>query len=340
MSANSLPDYIRFLLKPEVYPQPTTAVELIETHISYVILTDQLVYKWKKPVDFGFVNFSTLEKRKFFCEEELRLNRRLCPDIYKQLVWVTAEPEMVFNGNGPHFEYGIEMVRMPEERMMGRLIAANKVGKADIQALLNVLIPFYRNADQNGKIDENGTAQAVTQIISDNFRETAEFVGGRGLPSTLFGQIKSYTQNFLKQENLFARRIEAGRIRDCHGDLHSGNICLADKPYIFDCIEFNENLRYIDIAADLAFLAMDLDYYNLRHLSNQLVLGYVAITGDDGMLTMLNFYKCYRAYVRGKVALLTSLDPGLAHVEKEELCQKAYSYFNLAASYAAKPFTS
>ena len=334
MQTNLLPEYIRHLMQPAVY---ATAAELefIETHISYVILTDTLVYKWKKPVDFGFVNFSTLKRRKFFCEEELRLNRRLCPDIYRRLVWVTEPPNFSFNGEGTHFEYGIEMVRMPEEKMMRVVIREKTLRKNDIDAILKVLIPFYNHAEQNPAIQENGSASSVSKIIHDNIRETAQFVGSKGLPSQLFSKIEQYSLNFLSRENLFKKRITQRRIRDCHGDLHSGNICLDDKTHIFDCIEFNPSLRYIDIAADIAFLAMDLDYYRLAGLSDHLVRGYVHAAADEDALQMLNFYKCYRAYVRGKVALLTTLNPALDPDEVEKLEMKSKSYFKLAAQYAS-----
>jgi len=335
MQKTLLPPHVQYLLQPKLYGcRSAQEISLIETHISYVILAPERVYKWKKPVDFGFVNFSTLQRRKHFCEEELRLNRRLCPDIYLGLVWLSKTPDWSFKGDGLPVEYGIEMRRMPEEQMMGNIIARNELTEYHIDALLAVLLPFYRQAESGDRINENGTASAVSQNIFNNFRETASFVGSSALPSHLFEHIKSYSQRFLDQDFIFADRIRQQKIRDCHGDLHSANICLADRPYIFDCIEFNPNLRYIDIAADIAFLAMDLDYNGLERLAGRFIAGYQSVTGDQTLATVLTFYKCYRAYVRGKVALLTTLSEDLNKAEKEGLFQKAKSYFELAGQYA------
>jgi len=148
-----------------------------------------------------------------------------------------------------------------------------------------------------------------------------------------FIRIKNYAENFLKKREIFERRVAEGRVRDCHGDLHSANICLTDEIAIFDCIEFNEGLRCTDIAADLAFLAMDLDFHNLRDLSNFFVDRYISCSGDDGLREMLNFYKCYRAYVRGKIGLLTAADNGVGRAEKSMALKMAQHYFQLAEEY-------
>ena len=333
----NIPDYIDHLLAPDAYPHGAGAVELVQTHISFVLLAGDYVYKWKKPVNFGFVDFSTLARRKHFCEEELRLNRRLCPGIYLGVTWLSREDGgFRLEGGGEIVEYAVKMARMPEERMMSRIIGAGGVGKEHLDRIVDLLVPFYRQAEGGERVRMNGRALAVARNISDNFRQTERFVGGKALGAGRFTRIKAYTESFLAREDLFAERIATGRVRDCHGDLYSGNICLDDRIHIFDCIEFNEKLRFIDCAADVAFLAMDLDFHGQAGLSRYFIDRFIAASGDSGLPKMLNFYKCYRAYVRGKVGLLTSADPSLEENKAEAALAAAAKYFHLAEAYAER----
>lgn len=331
-----IPDYIEYLLHPAAYPHAAGTIELVQTHISFVLPVGEFVYKWKKPVDFGFVNFSTLARRKHFCEEELRLNRRLCPEVYLGLTWLSREgASFRLRGEGEIVEYGVKMARLPEEAMMNRVIATGGVERKHLDTIIDILVPFYRQADGGGRVRANGRPQAVARNIYDNFAQTKRFIGGTALGTGRFARIKAFAESFLRREELFAERIAAGCIRDCHGDLYSGNICLADKISIFDCIEFNENLRFIDYAADVAFLAMDLDFHGYAGLSDYFIDRFIAAMGDPGLRRMLNFYKCYRAYVRGKVGVLTAADPGLAEHKAEAAMATAAKYFQLAETYAA-----
>lgn len=333
----NIPEYIDYLLTPSCYPHAADDTHLVQTHISFVILAGDYVYKWKKPVNFGFVNFSTLARRKHFCEEELRLNRRLCPEIYLGLTWVSREGGTFrLQGDGEIVEYGVKMARMPEEAMMNRILAAGGVRQEHLDTLVGILVPFYRQADGGERVREGGRAEAVAHNIFDNFAQTARFVGGPALGTGRFATIKAYAERFLAQEELFAERIAAGAVRDCHGDLYSGNICLAEKIYIFDCIEFNEKLRFIDYAADVAFLAMDLDFHGYAGLSEYFIDRFIALSGDPGLLKMLNFYKCYRAYVRGKVGALTAADPAVDQHSAEAALATAAKYFRLAEAYAER----
>lgn len=334
---DNLPEYIEYFLLPESYPHPAGEIELVQTHISFVILAGSYVYKWKKPVDFGFVDFSTLAKRKYFCEQELLLNRRLCPEIYLETIWVSREGDsFCLQGTGEIVEYGVKMVRMPEEGMMSRVIAAGGVRQDHLDRIVTILAPFYRQAEGGERVRANGRAEAVGRTIANNFAQTERFVGGPALSAGRFAGIKAYAGDFLRQEELFAERVAAGCIRDCHGDLYSNNICLADNIYIFDCIEFNESLRFIDVASDVAFLAMDLDFHGCSSLSDYFINRFVEESGDEGLRRMLDFYKCYRAYVRGKVGLLTAADPRLEK-EKARVClETAGRYFQLAEEYAGK----
>ncbi|MDK9706744.1 MAG: hypothetical protein OEL83_06800 [Desulforhopalus sp.] len=335
-----VPDYIKYLLLPENYPHPVDGpVELLQTHISFVIIAGEFVYKWKKPVSFGFVDFSTLATRKFFCEREVLLNRRLCPEIYLDTVRLCREGQSFrLQGSGETIEYGVKMVKMPEEGMLNRVIAAGQLRREHLALIVDILVPFYRQAGQGKEIRENGRASAVARTVTNNFNETARFVGGASLSADRFAGIKERALAFLAREELFNERIAAGRIRDCHGDLYSGNICLAapEKIHIFDCLEFNDSLRFIDICADVAFLAMDLDFHGLSSLSDFFIKSFIDRSGDDGLLTMLDFYKCYRAYVRGKVGLLAAADPAIAVVEASRWLDSAGRYFQLAEEYARR----
>jgi len=338
MSHDSLPEFLQALLNPNCYEHPAPEVELIQTHISSVLLAGDFVYKFKKPVNFGFLDFSDLEKRRYCCEQELLLNRRLCPDIYLGLVRVTQEDDgrFVLNGQGEVIEYGVKMARMPEERMMSRVIQRGELRADHIESLVQLLADFYRQAEGGGEIAQFGTAEAVAVNVLENFDQTAGFIGQGALSQTQFDRISAYARGILAQPALFQKRIDGGYIRDCHGDLYSANICLADKIYIFDCIEFNQRFRYCDVASDVAFLAMDLDFHGLDQFSSQLIDQFCARTRDESLKSLLNFYKCYRAYVRGKIGLFTAGDPAVDAKVQESCRQQAAQYFALAARYAGE----
>lgn len=336
MANDHLPPFLQALLQPARYDHPASDIRLVQTHISSVIVAGDFVYKFKKPVNFGFLDFSDLEKRRHCCEQELLLNRRLCPDIYLGLVTVTSEPDggYALNGPGPVVEYGVKMVRMPEERMMSHLIRAGELREEHIDALVAVLADFYRRAEGGGEITQFGTAEAVAVNVLENFEQTQSFIGQGALGQEQFDSIRSYAQKFLGNEALFQQRIDGGYIRDCHGDLYSANICLANKVYIYDCIEFNQRFRYCDVASDVAFLAMDLEYYGLDSLAGRFIEQFVRATADPGLMAMLNFYKCYRAYVRGKIGLFTAADPAVDPAVRKANIENAARYFRLAQRYA------
>jgi len=336
MANENLPEYIQALLYPAAYQHPARDIGLVQTHISYVILAGDYVYKFKKPVDFGFLDFTTLEKRQYCCQQELLLNRRLSPEIYLDLVTVTrSNGDFQLSGTGEVVEYGVKMIRMPEEKMMVNVIKAGLLGRKHIDALVDVLVPFYRQAERSSGIDRFGKAEAVAVNVLENFDQTREFVDGGALSRQQFDAISRYARQFLKREEIFKQRIADGRIRDCHGDLYSANICLADKVYIYDCIEFNQRFRYCDVASDIAFLAMDLDYHGLGDLSAYLIERFADASGDSSLQLVLDFYKCYRAYVRGKIGLFTANDPAVDEEVRRSSINGAANYFQLAQKYAA-----
>ncbi|MEW6501408.1 MAG: hypothetical protein AB1456_07960, partial [Thermodesulfobacteriota bacterium] len=210
MSESNLPPFVQFLLKPASYPHPAAEVKLVQTHISYVFLAGDFVYKLKKPVNFGFLDFTTLEKRKHFCEQELLLNRRLCPDLYLGIVTVNEENGMLaLNGPGEAVEYGVKMARMPEEGMMANFIGSGKLDRAMIDRIVDILVPFYQKAEGGEDIRQFGTARAVSVNILENFEQTQGFIGCPSLSQQQFDTISSYAKGVLNQEARFAERIAA-----------------------------------------------------------------------------------------------------------------------------------
>lgn len=331
----NLPDYIDSLLSTDSYGHPAADVQLIQTHISYVLIAGEFVYKFKKPMNFGFLDFSTLDKRAHYCLQEITLNRRLCPEIYLERVTVTRAPDgYALGGDGDIVEYGVKMRRLEEKQMMGRVLAAGALTATHLDRIVDTLVPFYESAEVNDEIRSYGRTESVAVNVVENFEQTEAFVDGPALSREQFEQIKAYALAVLKQEERFDRRIADERIRDCHGDLYSANICLGDKVYIFDCIEFNDRFRYSDVAGDIGFLAMDLDFHGLDDLADHFVSCYVERSGDRGLLDLIAFYKCYRAYVRGKINLFTAADAGVEPATAADCTAQATRYFELAQRYA------
>ena len=325
---------VEALLKPEAYPQDPGKIELIQTHISFVFITKNFVYKVKKAVNFGFLDFSTLEKRRFFCEKELELNRRLCPDIYLQVDPINKSKSIKINGSGEIIEYALKMKRLPQEKIMTLLLKENKVDKKTIDQIAAIVADFHLKAQTNAEISQFGSLKIVKTNWDENFVQTQKYIN-QTIPQTTFQFIQNKVNKFMdKNKQLFETRIAQSRIRDCHGDLHSGNIFITDKICIFDAIEFNDRFRYSDVAADVAFLAMDLDFQQRADLSNYFIERYLAYSKDQQLNQMLAFYKCYRAYVRGKVISFKLDDPNITNQEKQAATKEAQAYFKLAAKYA------
>ncbi len=330
------PEFVKSLLKAEAYPHPVGEIELVQTHISYVFLTGSFVYKIKKPVDLGFLDFTTLEKRKCYCEREVSLNKRLSPAIYLSHVPVTTDGRQFHvGGPGEVIEYAVKMRQMPEDRMMNVLIREGKVERRIIEGIVSKLVPFFASAATGPDIDFYGEIPQVSFNVEEDFIQTEAYIG-RAITREQFEAIRRYAFSFLEAKaDLFEERIRSGRVRDGHGDLHSGNICIADDVYIYDCIEFNERFRYEDVASDIAFLAMDLDFNGLADLSRYFVGRFVELSGDDSLMSVLNFYKCYRAYVRGKIHCFSADSEEIDEKQRQHSLSLARRYFDLAYYYAA-----
>ena len=322
------------LLQPESYPHQPAEIKLVQTQMSFVFLAGDYVYKVKKPVNLGFLDYTTLSKRRRFCRQEVELNRRLCPDVYLEVVAITRDREGVHvEGKGRAVEYAVKMRRLPEERMMDVLLASNRVTPEMVVRVAQKLVGFHQEAKTNSRIAAFGGRDIIRQNTDENFSQTEKYVGVSLSPEQ-YERIKRYTGDFIRRNGgLFARRVEEGRIRDCHGDLHCAHICFTDGICIYDCIEFNDRFRYADVASEVAFLAMDLDRYRRPDLSRHLVNAYVELSRDEGLRELLGFYKCYRAYVRGKVESFKLDDPYIPDGEKAGAKASAKSYFALALGY-------
>ena len=325
---------VEALMKPEAYNEDPGSIELFQTHISFVFLTSNFVYKVKKAVNLGFLNFTTLEKRRFFCEKELELNRRLCRDMYLEVVHINKSDAVKINGEGETVEYAVKMKRIPQEKMMSKLLKENKVDDRLVERIAKIIAKFHLKAETSSKISEFGSLAVIRTNWKENFEQTEEFVG-KTTSTEEFRLIRERIEEFMKKNvPLFEKRIAKNRIRDCHGDIHSGNIFVTDGIYIFDAIEFNERFRYSDVAAEVAFLAMDLDFKKRTNLSDLFVRKYVEYSGDHELPKLLPFYKCYRAYVRGKVTSFKLKDPSISSEDKRAAIKEAKAYFKLAAIYA------
>ena len=330
----STPPLVKALLKPEIYPHRPKRVELVQTQMSFLFLTGDYVYKVKKPVDLGYLDYTTLEKRRFFCQQEIELNRRLCPDVYLEVVpVVNSLGQIRLDGEGETIEYAVKMKQLPGERMMDKLLPQDLVTEEMVGRVAEKLAAFHDKARTSPDISAYGKLEAIMTNTEENFTQTEKYMG-ISISDQKYHRIKAYTDNFVAtNKSLFNKRIMDGRIRDCHGDLHAAHVCISNGIYIYDCIEFNDRFRYGDVASEIAFLAMDLDRYQRADLSRAFVNAYARLSQDKELLQLLNFYKCYRAYVRGKVASFMLDDLHVSEEEKTSALAAARRYFELAESY-------
>ncbi len=329
-----LPEMVRALLHPKAYPDAPEQVDMMQTQMSFVFLAGDYAYKVKKPVNLGYLDYTTLDKRHFYCQREVELNQRLCPDAYLGVVPITRHGDNIrVGGEGEVIEYAVKMRHLPQEAMMDRRLVSNRVSGEMVTRVAQKLVEFHRKAETSATISTFGNLAAITENTEDNFSQTAKYIGNT-ISQERYQRIKDYTENFIESNApLFRKRMTDGRIRDCHGDLHAAHICFTDGICIYDCIEFNDRFRYCDVASEVAFLAMDLDHYGRADLSRSFVDAYVAFSQDKGLSELLAFYKCYRAYVRGKVESFKLDDPHISEEEKTRVLAVARNYFELAESY-------
>lgn len=336
MSSDHQAEIVRVMLRPEFYPHPVEAVSLQETHISRVLLTGDFVYKIKKPVDLGFLDFTTLEKRRHFCRREVELNRRLSHDIYLGVVSITKKDRTYYlAGPGETVEYAVKMKQLPAESSMVRLLEDKKIDAQSVALLARILAGFYENAPSGPKINAAGSWRTIKTNCEENFSQTEEFAGSF-IDERMYHIIRSVNSSFLqRRKRLFERRVKEHKIREGHGDLRAEHIYFTpDGIQIIDCIEFNRRFRCGDAASDLAFLAMDLDFEGYPGLDRTLIEAYVHHSGDRDVLVLLDFYKCYRAFVRAKVNCFRLKQGGLAAEEQSDLRSQTERLVDLAYQYA------
>jgi len=336
---SKLPEMIQALMRPEAYPELTKRIELEQTQMSFVFLTDNYAYKVKKPVNLGYLDYTTLEKRRHFCYKEVELNKRLCNDAYLEVLTINHQRHSYsIGGAGIVMEYVVKMRRLPQQLMMDRLIERSEVTNEMIGRLADKINTFHKYAETSNKINNFGSLDIISRNTEENFSQTEKYIDNT-ISSKQYKQIRNYNYVFLSNNaELFKKRVGSNCIRDCHGDLHTAHICFENGICIYDCIEFNDRFRYGDVAAEVAFLAMDLDHHGRADLSRSFVKIYIARSGDVELKKLLNFYKCYRAYVRGKVASFKLDDVYTTDAEKEKAIETASSYFDLACTYVkSKP---
>lgn len=325
---------IEDLNKPGALPDPTGNVSVVQTHISVVFVADEFVYKIKKPVNFGFLDFSTLDKRKYYCHQELDLNRRLSTGVYLDVVPVTFDgTRHHLGGDGEIVDYAVKMKKIREENLMKSLFLRGMLTDGHLEKVADLLARFHHSAAGGNEIAQFGTATSFKVNTDENFVQIEPYVG-KSIDKATFSGLKKYTERFYSDHgNLFDARIALGKIRDCHGDLHMEHICFGDPVAVIDCIEFNERFRYSDTLADFAFLLMDLEFHGGEAQAERLWGFYRTQAETEEVEGLLTFYKVYRAVVRGKVIGFQLDDANIAEQERLRAAGRAQEYFRLASSY-------
>jgi len=316
------------LLDPAVYPHEVDRVELVETHISWVFLAGERVYKVKKPVNLGFLDFTTLARRRHFCREEVRLNRRLAPDVYLDVVEIKGHRRAPrLDGPGRAIEVAVLMRRLPAERMLESLVKRDAAPPELLDAIGATVARFHAGAETGGEIDELGGLDTMRRNWDENFAQT-DALGPDILPEVTRAAVRAAVAAVLEGEApRFAARVAAGRSRDCHGDLQAQHVCCVEPVQIFDCIEFNHRFRFGDVAGEIAFLAMDLERLGRPDLAIRFLNAYLEESGDYEAVPLLDFYRAYRAWVRGKVVSFQVAD----HPDR---AAEARALFALAGRFA------
>jgi hypothetical protein len=323
------------LASPTCYPDPPDTVEIVQTHVSVVCLAGATVYKLKKAVRLPFLDFSTVEARHRVCQDEVRLNRRLCPDVYLGIEALHDGPDgLAFGGQGPIVDWAVVMRRLPEDRMLDRLLRTDTVAPADMARLARMVAAFHATARADDEVRAAGKPERLAEWMRANFTESRALAGPCFTPSlhaALAARAEADIAELLPRLRARARR---GLVVEGHGDLHARNICMTDPPTIYDCLEFDLGLRCGDVATENAFLAMDLRHRRHRELATAYVEAYIATSGDVGMREVLPPLIGYRAMVRAKVAALAAADPAIPAPDRAGARRSARSYLRLCASNA------
>ncbi|MUH00969.1 AAA family ATPase [Scytonema sp. UIC 10036] len=337
MAEVSIPPLIQQMLEPGFYSHEVSEpIRLIQTHISYVLLTGKYAYKVKKPVNYGFLDYSTLEKRRHFSYEELRLNQRGAAELYLEVLPIAlVDGKYQLGETGEPVEYVLKMLQFPDDTLLSQLFKQGQLDEELVEELGRVVAEYHANKTvTNDYIRSFGEVEQVRAAFDENYQQSEKYIGG---PQTReqFEETKRYTDSFFAGcDELFHKRMKSDRIRECHGDLHLGNICLwQDKLWLFDCIEFNEPFRFVDVMYDVAYGVMDLDAQKRLDLSNAYLNTYLEMTGDWEGLQVLPIYLSRQSYVRAKVTSFLLDDPSVPSSVKEEVTKTAATYYKLASEY-------
>ena len=325
------------LQKKEVYPHEIEKVKVITTAISKVFLTGKYAYKLCKPVDFGFLDFSTLEQRKKACEDEVSFNRIISPDLYLGVSTINKDGEgnISIDGPGEIIEYAVKMKQLDPALIMSELLKENKITPEHTKELAVKIYQFHQRALTDEETSSFGSVEMVQFNWDENFKQTERYKN-IVIPENNFSFMQQKINSFIaKNKELLAKRVVEGKVKHCHGDFHSGNVFITPTEiYIFDGIVFNKRFPCSDVIAEIAFMAMDLDFHGKKELAEVFVKEYQRLSRDEDILKLLDFYKCYRAYIRGKINCFTSEDLNLTAAEKEKTINDAKKYFELANNYA------
>ena len=327
------------LMQGDIYDPPVEKCNLIETHISWVILAGAYAYKIKKSLNLGFLDFSTLEKRRFYCREELRLNKRLAPAIYLSVVPIVGtftHPRWAAAGEGESaaIEYAIKMVAFPQQTQLDRLLAHGALRPCHIDILAGFIATFHQQTEVAEADSLYGNPQIIYQPIEENFKQIREHVKNLKTLRSLAEVERWGLAAFNGLQAIFVQRKSAGFIRECHGDMHLRNIAwVDDAPLVFDCIEFSPRLRWIDVMSDIAFLIMDLQDREQPSLAQRFLNNYLQHTGDYAGVCVLRFYQVYRALVRAKIDAIRAHQASIDEREQAEAESGFFRYLNLALSY-------
>lgn len=332
---SGVPPFVKAMMRPDFYPHHPVSVDLVQTHISWVFLAGDLVYKVKKPVNFGFLDFSTLARRARACAEEVRLNGRLSSGLYLGVADICRKGEsFALSSPGRVIDKAVVMRRLPADKLLSRMLARGRVTEAQIRKVARRIAAFHREAAPALKRLQH--ISVLQETLRENFQQSLPYLG-----VTVRGQdylvVWDYNQDFLaRRRKLLEKRISDGRLRDGHGDLHAEHICLDRGIQIYDCIEFNPRIRQGDTAADIAFLYMDLLHYGHPLLARELMEEYLKRSGDWEVRLLVPFFACYRAVVREKVESFRLSDPAIGRREKNAAARRAFGYFSLARRLAEK----
>ena len=326
---------IQGLLRPDVYCHETDAIRLVETHSAWVILTGQYVYKIKKPVDFGFMDFSTLEKRHLYCTEEVRLNQRFAPDTYLGVVSITGtQTHPQLDGDGAVLDYAVRMRQFPDNGLLSQLAARHALDTTHIDQLVQTISEFHHKAARATAEDDFGDPADTHHWVRENFQHIQPLLTPSDNPDTV-EQLRQWSEDsYVRLTDALQVRKDTGAIRECHGDLHLGNITLIDgRVTPFDCIEFNPHLRWIDVFSEVAFLLMDLDDRGQTPFANRFLNAYLQDSGDYDGLGVLRYYLVYRAMVRAKVAILRRQQTAAGSSGHDQAGADYRQYIKLALAY-------